>query len=386
MKKIKVKKQGIVVIVLFILFLLFEIINPFKLYHIKKLQKLNYSKESSEKIIKYGFKEELYDRDYSKLIDSIVLSKYFNVENINTYLKLDYYENADCSLINKLIDKKYSAKEINYIIHRGNNDDIKEFLKGKKRTEFVDFLEPDYSSIKNLDRYFEYQKKNLTDVEATVLAVEVGLDQEFYTNVNIVKEFSTSVLVNKYNQLSEDFVPQNLVSVKADYATSDKEKANSTMLEYFYKMADDCYNETGSHIYLKSGYRSYAEQEETYNFYKKAYGTKYATNYVALAGYSEHQTGLAADIKAESSATFDGTKESIWLAKNAYKYGFIHRYIKDKSSITGYSYEAWHYRYIGEEAAKYCYENSLTYDEYYAKFLKYKDRNDINNSYLVNNK
>ena len=382
MKKIKMKKQGYIAILLIILFLLFEIINPFKLYHINKLTKLNYSKESAEKIIKYGIKEDLYETSYSKLIDTIVLSKDFNVKNIDTYIKLDYYEDADCKLINSLIDKKYKDSEINIIIHRGNNDDIKDFIKKDKYEDFIDFLEPDYSSLSNLDRYFEYQKVNLTDTEDTVLQVEIGLDKEFYEDPGIVTEFSTTVLVNKYNQLSENFVPENLVTVKEEYAVSSEEEANGEMLEHFYKMADDCYKETGYHIYLKSGYRSYTTQDETYEFYKKAYGTKYATNYVALAGYSEHQTGLAADIKAESGQTFDGTKESTWLAKNAYKYGFIHRYIKDKASLTGYSYEAWHYRYIGTEASNYCYDNGLTFDEYYTKFIKYKDRNEKNNSYL----
>ena len=57
------------------------------------------------------------------------------------------------------------------------------------------------------------------------------------------------------------------------------------------------------------------------------------------------------------------------MKENAHKYGFILRYPKDKTNITGYDYEPWHYRYIGIEHATYIYENSITFDEYYIKYL-----------------
>ena len=67
---------------------------------------------------------------------------------------------------------------------------------------------------------------------------------------------------------------------------------------------------------------------------------------------------------------FDKTNEFAWLNKNAYKYGFILRYPKDKENITGYIYEPWHYRYLGITLAKKVYESGLTYDEYYLKYIK----------------
>ena len=60
------------------------------------------------------------------------------------------------------------------------------------------------------------------------------------------------------------------------------------------------------------------------------------------------------------------SKEYEWMKNNAHKYGFILRYEKDKEHITGYNAEAWHFRYVGEEVAKYIYENKITYEEYYA--------------------
>jgi len=59
-----------------------------------------------------------------------------------------------------------------------------------------------------------------------------------------------------------------------------------------------------------------------------------------------------------------------WLEENAYRFGFILRYPEDKVKVTGYSYEAWHFRYVGKEIAKYVYENIITFEEYYAYFIE----------------
>ena len=86
-------------------------------------------------------------------------------------------------------------------------------------------------------------------------------------------------------------------------------------------------------------------------------------------GFSEHETGLAADLTGEEQGTsddFDDKNETIvWLHKNCVKYGFILRYPKDKESITGINYEAWHFRYVGKDAAKFMTENDLTLEEFH---------------------
>ena len=89
-----------------------------------------------------------------------------------------------------------------------------------------------------------------------------------------------------------------------------------------------------------------------------------------MAGTSEHQTGLAIDISCPTmngilTDKFGETKEGKWVAENSYKYGFIVRYPKNKSNITGYGYEPWHIRYVGTELAKYLFDNNITLDEYY---------------------
>ena len=90
------------------------------------------------------------------------------------------------------------------------------------------------------------------------------------------------------------------------------------------------------------------------------------------AGYSEHQTGLALDIVTYGASmdTFENTDEFKWLSDNAYKYGFILRYPKGKEKLTGYSYESWHYRYVGKDVAKKIHDLDITYDEYYAYYIE----------------
>ena len=127
--------------------------------------------------------------------------------------------------------------------------------------------------------------------------------------------------------------------------------------------------ENNKYILANSSYRSYEEQKKTYNTYLKLYGQKYVSNYVALPGFSEHQTGLAVDIASKNNKIFKNSKEYKWILENSYKYGFILRYTKSNQKITGYEEESWHFRYVGLEIAKYIYENNITYEEYYVMFI-----------------
>ncbi len=124
----------------------------------------------------------------------------------------------------------------------------------------------------------------------------------------------------------------------------------------------------GLSISIGSGFRSYSYQKKLYEGYVRQYGRQYADRISARPGHSEHQSGLAVDIKGSSyylNQKFAGTKEGIWLAKNAHKYGFHLRYPKGKESITGYIFEPWHFRYVGENLATKLYQSGKTIEEYY---------------------
>lgn len=118
-----------------------------------------------------------------------------------------------------------------------------------------------------------------------------------------------------------------------------------------------------------SGYRSYSRQQTVYNREVATYGQAVADTQSAKPGYSEHQTGLAVDVGGGGcniDDCFGNTKEGKWVAANAYKYGFIVRYVPGKEDVTGYRAEPWHIRYIGVELATEMRESNIqTLEEFF---------------------
>jgi len=127
--------------------------------------------------------------------------------------------------------------------------------------------------------------------------------------------------------------------------------------------------EDNINLYVISGFRTYEKQKSLFDNSESKNGLEHALLYSAKPGHSEHQLGLAADL-ITTQESFDKTKEYAWLKENAYKYGFIERYPKDKEFITGYGYEPWHYRYLGIEIATKIYTENITYEEYVVKYEK----------------
>ncbi|MFC6173166.1 M15 family metallopeptidase [Subtercola frigoramans] len=114
-------------------------------------------------------------------------------------------------------------------------------------------------------------------------------------------------------------------------------------------------NEVGTQLVAQSGYRDYSVQVRAYQYYVGVDGVAGADKTSARPGFSEHQTGLAMDILDTTSGCttdfdcFGKTASGKWLAANAYRFGYILRYPADKTAITGYEYEPWHFRYVGTE-------------------------------------
>ena len=126
--------------------------------------------------------------------------------------------------------------------------------------------------------------------------------------------------------------------------------------------------ERGLDFVLVSDFRTYEYQEQLYNNYVARDGQEAADQYSARPGHSEHQTGLTVDVGSTDSASnltveFGDTPEYEWMKDVAHEYGFIVRYPEGKEHITGYQYEPWHLRYIGDEAEA-IYESGLSLEEY----------------------
>ena len=140
----------------------------------------------------------------------------------------------------------------------------------------------------------------------------------------------------------------------------------------FYEMQAAA-SQDGISLFVASGFRSYEYQKDLYDAYVKRDGKEEADTYSARPGYSEHQTGLAADINAADSS-FDDTAEAKWLDENCYKYGFVIRFPKGKEQYTGYVYESWHLRYVGERIAKNIHDaGGISLEEYYNLTSEYSN-------------
>lgn len=196
----------------------------------------------------------------------------------------------------------------------------------------------------------------------------VGDEQiEIITNVNDIV-----VMVNKDRSLPSDYIPSDLVvpnvkfSFLQELPKKNMKKEGAIALE---KLFEDAEKE-GIELYAVSGYRAYERQNILFNYYVSKFGEEEASEFSARPGQSEHQTGLAMDISAKSveyklTDKFEETEEGKWVKENSYKYGFIIRYPKDKTDITGYSYEPWHIRYVGNDVAEYIYNNKITLEEFF---------------------
>lgn len=188
------------------------------------------------------------------------------------------------------------------------------------------------------------------------------------------------ILVNKENALSATYVPADLVDVtnmKEGYTNTQKmcETAELALQALYRDMIAAGYTDVG----VTSGYRTYQVQELLFEKYvleemdkqsiSRAEGEKAANRYSARAGQSEHQTGLAVDMYNTGSATVEFAESAAytWLKDHAHQYGFILRYPENKTSITGYDFEPWHYRYVGRYHATQMYEQGLCLEEYLAK-------------------
>ena len=217
---------------------------------------------------------------------------------------------------------------------------------------------------KYYERYVAYKKLHSDYSDDKIITyVNIGLDHDFYTEMeNTDMNDGYLIICNKYHKLKDNYVP-DLVSLSG-YGGGQMERVAAS----HFKEMSNAAKKDGISIYNVSGYRSYNTQKNLYNNYVNRDGKKKADTYSARAGTSEHQTGLASDINSVSSS-FENTNAFKWLIKNAYKYGFILRYPKGKEFITGYMYEPWHFRYVGEEVAKVIYEKDITYEEYYATYL-----------------
>lgn len=365
-KKIKLKMPAkIILLILIVLIGIF----CFYRYNISQLMKIGYSEKASNNILLKLKKKDVLLIGENKTLNKAFESDYYIDDNFDSYSKIKYQDQKNLiKNINLLIEKKYSNNNISMILSRGNDSDVVEFAKRDKVRYVEEFLSFPYAKLKYYDRYVNYSLETGEDEETTVLYVNLDMDKDAYTDPIIVKDYDITMLINKHRMLSKDYIPKDLVKVDSKYASDDTQEGAKDAVDAFIKMAKAA-KKDGLGLVINSSYRSYEEQEELCNTYLGLYGKSYVDRYVAKAGFSEHQTGLAFDVGSTTSNVFTNSQEYIWMQENAYKYGFIQRFPKGYEEMTGFRYESWHYRYVGKKIATYIHDNKMTYDEYYITFL-----------------
>ena len=247
------------------------------------------------------------------------------------------------------------------------------------------------------------QSENETTITTNgkkILMVMKNIDPDYKTDITDYLEYIHSeneyihILLNKQNPMEDDdFTPENLVTIPKKYSRDDKtlklyrdaEKALEAMMQDMRALGF-------KDVQAQSAYRDYAEQQKLFNNYvntemdkglSREEAEEQANKYSALPKNSEHRTGLCVDFFIPSvmyelenyghegkydDVGFAETETFTWLKENCWKYGFILRYPEDKVDITGYSYESWHYRFVGFEAASIIYQTGLCYEEYLENF------------------
>ena len=255
--------------------------------------------------------------------------------------------------------------------------------KEESTTKPIDVSNIDKNSIGS---YKTMQYKYLTGVDVTCLTT--NLDKAYL------------ILANKSNPLGFDYKPTSLTTLTCD--TTDSMQLETRAAQALYAMMAEMNAAGVDDVMVTSAYRTYVRQVQLYNDYvqeemnyisddaRRVFGEEYIkTNYLdkkifklsledahtvvqsysALPGQSEHQTGLCIDfitpaMEGKLTEDFENTEAFAWLAENAYKFGFILRYPKGKEDITGYTYEPWHYRFVGREAATDIHVGQMTLEQY----------------------
>lgn len=210
------------------------------------------------------------------------------------------------------------------------------------------------TQIRNEDEQSSSSVRTETQVETTQTSESVTKTENNIAKADL--SLGYLIIVNKKYALP------------ADYEPSEDEDARVQLSKLITQMQTLGYDVGNSY----SGYRSYYMQENVYNQYVNQHGREAADARLARPGHSEHQTGLAYDVKTTSGELLgDGNLETHqdavnWLATHAHHFGFIIRYQAGKEYVTGYDAEPWHLRYVGSvEVATNIYQSGLSLEEYY---------------------
>lgn len=363
MKRRRLKKSFIILLTMILIIIIALIIFAFNYFN--NPNKKYYSDESKD-VIKENDINDIYKEEYSKTLDMILKNNKYQEQYLEEYQKIEYLENDNfLDNINNYLNIGYNGNEINNIFKLSAKNQEK--LLNLEKQNFSKYIGITNFDINKLDRYNNYLEKTKKDIQTVVTYVNINLDKDFYTDSTLVENpDDLTIIVNKYNHVTKDFVPKDLVVLFDSRQNAKMVRPAAQAYKEFIEAA----RKDGYTLESTTAYRSYSFQNTLYTNYVKQDGVKLADTYSARPGSSEHQLGLAVDLNDPNvvGSRLDD-KDFKWVLENSYKYGFIVRYTAKGVPITGYMEEPWHIRYLGVELATKVYESGLTYEEYYDLYM-----------------
>lgn len=218
-----------------------------------------------------------------------------------------------------------------------------------------------------ITKTLNHTQQNIDVVKSQVGGVEqtVGSISGAVGNLQKLAQVDPQLL-KKYSKvyfMNENYTPAhlNLIPQEYTYSSTRQERFLSEATPHLLQLLNTA-TTSGVILYVKSGYRSFAEQKTLKSSYSVIYGAGTANAFSADQGYSEHQLGTTLDFITTGLGGnlngFDKTDAYTWLSNNAYKYGFILSYPKGNNY---YIYEPWHWRYVGVKLATYLHTNNKSF-------------------------
>ena len=264
-------------------------------------------------------------------------------------------------------------------------------LQGCKKNDPDGSAGKDHSTVSNQIQNYHSSMEYAYTTAVDESILKTGLSVEYL------------LLANKSNALGESYVPADLITLTCPTNGGKTVELDRRAAEALYLMLGEMRTAGVTDIMVTSGYRTYQRQMVLFNSYLNkesasitenaiaCFGKEYiqknyfdrglevlsakdakavVLSYSAYPGTSEHQTGLCVDFitstMSDLDITFANTPAFAWLSNNAYRFGFILRYPEGKENITGYTYEPWHYRFVGREVATDIHFGKITLEEYLA--------------------
>lgn len=353
--KRKLKKEVIFVGIALVLFVYICFSVP-SMFSQNKLAKLGYDKEAVTAIKELKLTDDILKNSwYSVQLNDAIKTESFRKDLIPLYLATNSLTSDDILLYDKL--------------HQAYPEEI--LIRCFSELEFYE-LTPllIFDPIEDLSAYIDDVKSNRINNSVDHFELS-GNYIKYYDRTEPVKNpGSIEMLVNKHYFLEESFLPAELTQMSVKYAS--KGIQMSAVAYEAFKTMCDAMTKEGLGMYASSTYRDFAYQTKLYDDYANRDGEDVADTYAARPGFSEHQTGLTADLATTNGglSKFGDTEEYQWMLANAHNYGWILRYPAGKEILTGYDSEPWHWRYVGIELATKVFNSKLTFDEYVMLYLQ----------------